>query len=72
MTQIFSCTSADPYDRHTYEVVLKNGKNKIFEHWEDAQGYWFQNTHIPDFLDFVIVKDKKKSKEKVKSTGFAQ
>ena len=72
MTQIFSCTSADPYDRHTYEVVLKNGKNKIFEHWEDAQGYWFQNTHIPDFLDLVIVKDKKKSKEKVKGAGFAQ
>jgi hypothetical protein len=72
MTQIFSCTSADPYDRHTYEIVLKNGKNKIFEHWEDAQGYWFQNTHIPDFLDLVIVKDKKKSKEKVKGAGFAQ
>ena len=72
MTQIFSCTSSDPYDRHTYEIVLKNGKNKIFEHWEDAQGYWFQNTHIPDFLDLVIVKDKKKSKEKVKGAGFAQ
>jgi hypothetical protein len=72
MTQLFNCTSADPYDRHTYEVVLKNGKNQFFEHWEDVQRYWFQNNQIPDFLDLVIVKDKKKSKEKVKGGGFAQ
>jgi hypothetical protein len=72
MTQLFTCTSADLYDRHTYEVVLKNGKNQFFEHWEDVQRYWFQNNQIPDFLDLVIVKDKKKSKEKVKGGGFAQ
>lgn len=72
MTQIFTCTSADPYVRHTYEVVLKNGKNQFFEHWEDVQKYWFQNNQIPDFLDLVIVRDKKKSKEKVKGVGFAK
>jgi hypothetical protein len=72
MTQIFNCTSADLYDRHTYEVVLKNGKNQFFEHWEDVQRYWFEHNRIPDFLDLVIVKDKKKSKEKVKGGGFAQ
>lgn len=72
MTQIFTCTSDALYDRHTYEVVLKTGKNKFFDDWEDVQRYWFQNNHIPDFLDLVIVKDKKKSKEKVKGGGFAQ
>ncbi len=72
MTQLFTCTSGDPYDRHTYEVVLKNGKNKIFDHWEDAQRYWFEHSRIPDFLDLIIVKDKKKSKKKVTSGGFAQ
>jgi hypothetical protein len=72
MSELFTCTSADPYDRHTYEIVLKNGKNQFFEHWEDVQRYWFQNHQIPNFLDVVIVKDKKKSKQKVKGGGFAQ
>jgi hypothetical protein len=72
MTQLFTCTSDSPYDRHTYEVVLKSGKNVIFENWEDTQRYWFEHSQIPDFLDLIIVKDKKKSKEKVKSGGFAQ
>lgn len=62
MSQLFTCTSTAPYDRHTYKVVLKTGKNKTFDCWEDAQGYWFQNSHIPDFLDVIIVKNKKKRK----------
>jgi len=68
MSQTFKCTSDTPYDRHNYEVVLKNGKKLFFNDWEDAQGYWFVNSQIPDFLDFIIVKDKKK----IKSEGFAR
>ena len=60
------------YDRHDYEIVLKSGKTQFFDNWEDVQRYWFQNSDIPDFLDLVIVKDKKKSKEKVKRGGFGQ
>jgi hypothetical protein len=60
MTQTFSRTSDAPYDRHNYEVVLKNSKKVFFEHWEDVQAYWWSNCQIPDFLDYVIVKDKKK------------
>jgi hypothetical protein len=60
MTETFRCTSDAPYDRHNYEVVLKNGKKVFFNDWEDAQGYWFVNSEIPNFLDFIIVKDKKK------------
>jgi len=72
MTQTFTCTSDALYDRHTYEVVLKSGKNRVFDHWEDAQRYWFEHNQVPDFLDLILVKDKKKSKEKVKGSGFAQ
>jgi hypothetical protein len=66
MTQIFSCTSTDPYDRHDYEVVLTSGKKVKFDNWEDTLGYWWENRQVPDFLDVIIVKDKKK----VKSKGF--
>lgn len=72
MTQTFTCTSDALYDRHTYEIVLKNGKNRFFDHWEEVQRYWFENSCIPDFLDVIIVKDKKKGKEKVNGIGFSQ
>jgi len=68
MTQTFTCTSDAPYDRHTYEVVLKNNKKVFFDNWEDTHLYWYQNLQIPDFLDVIIVKDK----QKVKRKGFAQ
>jgi hypothetical protein len=68
MTQLFTCTSDAPYDKHDYEVVLKNSKKVFFDNWEDTQVYWYQNSQIPDFLDVIIVKDK----QKVKSKGFAQ
>lgn len=68
MTQLFTCTSDAPYDRHDYEVVLKSKKKVFFDNWEDTQVYWYQNSQIPDFLDVIIIKDK----QKVKSKGFAQ
>jgi hypothetical protein len=68
MTTTFSCTSDDPYDRHNYEVVLKSNKKVLFDNWLDTQQYWFTHCQIPDFLDFIIVKDK----QKVKSKGFTQ
>jgi len=63
----FSCTSNAPYDKHDYEIVLKNHKKVFFDNWEDAQRYWWQNCKIPDFLDVIIVKDKK-----VKTLGFGK
>jgi hypothetical protein len=68
--EVFSQTSDAPYDRHNYELVLKNGKTVFFDDWTDAQGYWFTHNQIPDYLDFVNVLDKPKHKEKVKTKGF--
>lgn len=68
----FTCTSADPYDRHHYEVMLKNDKKVFFDNWEDCQVFWFQNCQIPDFLDFVNVLDKPKSKQKQNKGGFGK
>lgn len=64
----FTCTSDKSYDRHSYEVVLKDQKSLLFDNWEDTQVYWWQHCQIPDFLDFVIVKDKRKINKK----GFGQ
>ena len=48
MTQTFTCTSADPYDRHDYEIFLKSGKKLLFDNWEDVQRYWFSNNQMID------------------------
>ena len=64
----FTQTSHDPYDRHNYEIVLKNGKNIIFDNWEDTHRYWWENRQIPNFLDLINVKDKKHKTSK----GFTQ
>ena len=30
-----------PYDRHTYKMVLKSGKEVIFEDYEMMRAHWF-------------------------------
>lgn len=68
MTTIFKQTSDQFYDRHDYEVYLKSEKKVFFDNWEDTFRYWWENRQVPDFLDYIVVKDK----QKVKSKGFAQ
>lgn len=68
MTTIFKQTSDQLYDRHDYEVYLKSEKKVLFDNWEDTFRYWWENRQVPDFLDYIVVKDK----QKVKSKGFAQ
>jgi hypothetical protein len=62
MTDTFTCTSNAPYDRHKYELHLKNKQKINFDYWQDLQTYWFQYYQVPDYLDFVVVLDKKKKK----------
>jgi hypothetical protein len=71
MIQAFTLHSADPYERHSYKLYLKNGKTIIFDDYEAAQVYWFSHCQIPDYLDVIEVLDKSKRKEKVKASGFA-
>jgi hypothetical protein len=68
MTQVFSQTSDLPYDRHDYEVVLNSGKKVFFDNWTDTQNYWWMNCQVPDFLNYILVKDK----QKISSKGFGQ
>lgn len=63
MTKTFKQTSDLPYDRHNYKLVLSNGKEIIFEDYEDVQVTWFQTPY--QFLSHIEVLDK------VESKGFA-
>ena len=68
--EVFQQTSDAPYDRHTYSVVLKTGETVNFDDWDAVQVFWFTHREIPDYLDYVITNDKKKSKGIVKPRGF--
>lgn len=57
----FTCTSAEPYDRHHYKVHSEHNKPKHFESWEQAQLYWFNNCTLKN-LKYITVEDIKTSR----------
>ena len=40
--QYFTQTSDEPYDRHTYELVLPSGKTLMFQDYEHLRAIWFE------------------------------
>ena len=52
----FTSTSNKPYDRHTYTLVFKDGKQALFDDYEMCRAAWFQwsNTNL---LSHVTVND---------------
>ena len=55
--KIFQQTSNEPYLRHDYKVVFENGREVIFDNYEDVQVTWFQNGG--NFLSHIEVLDRK-------------
>ena len=49
-----------PYIRHHYKLVFEDGKEVIFDNYEDVQVTWFQ--HAGHFLSHVEVLDIKEKK----------
>jgi hypothetical protein len=60
MTQSFTQTSHKPYDRHDYKIVYDDGKEVIFDNYEDAQLLWWNCSG--NFLSHIEVLDKKRGK----------
>lgn len=57
----FKQTSDDPYLRHHYKLVYTDGRNIVFDNYEDVQVTWFQTAS--QFLSHVDVLD-------IKQRGF--
>jgi hypothetical protein len=66
LSDFFKQTSDELYLRHDYRVHFSNGNSLVFDNYEDVQRTWFQTPH--QFLGYVEVLDKKKTKPK--SKGF--
>jgi hypothetical protein len=41
-SRYFKQTSDEPYDRHTYELVLPSGKTLVFQDYEHLRSIWFE------------------------------
>jgi len=61
MTETFNQTCDKPYDRHNYKLIFTNGREVIFDDYEDVQVTWFQTPH--QFLSHIEVLDKKQKKK---------
>jgi hypothetical protein len=57
------------YDKHNYKLVKNNKKTIIFDNWEDAKAYWFQNVSFGN-LSYFEVLDKDTLNKKEKRKGF--
>lgn len=68
--KVFSQTSNEPYERHDYSLVLKSGEKMRFSDYESIREYWMNCNQIPEYLDYIIVEDKKNKKNKKKTGGF--
>lgn len=62
MTQRFTCTSAEPYERHFYRVHFFNQKSIRFDSWEEVENYWYENSDKKKHLKTITIEDKRENK----------
>ncbi len=66
LPEFFEETSPDPYLKHDYKLVYKDGKFKIFDNYYDLIQTWY--TTPSHLIDYVLTLDHKEPKNK--SGGF--
>ena len=58
----FTVTSDEPYDRHDYKIIRKDGETMVVDSWGLAREIWW---NTPSFsLSHIEVLDKKTNKKK--------
>ena len=53
----FAQTSDQPYDRHFYQIVYKDGSTKMFQDYEHVRAAYFYSHQLSIQPDHVIVYD---------------
>ena len=56
----FTTYSTDPYNRHQYKVIFKDGRNVIVDDYDLVKAMWFQNQHDVETIEVIDCKTKKK------------
>lgn len=58
----FTTYSTEPYDRHHYKIVFKNGKTMTVEDYESLRGLWYQFKDNVENVEIIDPKAKKPKK----------
>ena len=58
----FTVTSDEPYDRHDYKIIRKDGETMVVDSWELAREIWWNTSSFS--LSHIEVLDKKTNKKK--------
>jgi hypothetical protein len=68
MTNYFTLTSDEHYDRHHYILHFTNGKSIKFEEYELAKNKWM--SYDQKYLDYIEVIDPSKKNKRKSKGGF--
>ena len=55
--EVFETYCDKPYDKHTYDMVMKDGSVQSYDNYELMRYHWYQ---LRDKVKSVVVKDMKK------------
>ena len=59
MIKEFKQTCDKPYTRHHYKLVFEDGKEVMFDNYEDVQVAWFQRGgHFLSHVEVLDIKEK--------------
>jgi len=53
--QTFTETSSESYDRHVYELVLKDGRSFTYDCYETLRSAWFQNSAMKQLSHVNVI-----------------
>ena len=53
--EVFETYCDKPYEKHTYKIVLKNGKAIIFEDYDVMRYHWYQYKNYATHVEIVDV-----------------
>jgi len=61
LPDIFKQTCDKPYTRHHYKLVYDDGREVVFDNYEDVQVTWFQRSgNFLSHIEVLDIKEKKK------------
>lgn len=67
MEGVFIQTSPDSYDRHIYQVILREGDPVRFDNYEDAQNFWYATVGDGNLLTIEVLD---RPQKRTKAKGF--
>ena len=56
----FTTYSTEPYDRHHYKVIFKNGDSVIVDSYDMVKAMWFQSENDVSGVEIIDPKPKKR------------